>query len=78
MDSPPTSKSKSIAAGAPAPRQAGGADTTGGTAVAVTAVRLPERRNHEAQQQLELRPPSDGGEGGASAPPVVRLIRWLP
>ena len=77
MDSPPTSKSKSSAAGAPAPGQAGRAHTTGGTAVAVAAVRLPERRNHEAQQQLELAA-SDEVEGGASAPPVVRSIRWLP
>jgi hypothetical protein len=76
MDSPPTSKSKSSAAGAPAPGQAGRAHTTGGTAVAVAAVRLPERRNHEAQQQLELRPSDE--RGGASAPPAVRPIRWLP
>ena len=46
------------------------------TAVAVTAVRLPERRNHEAQQQLDLK--SSDERGGTSEPPLVRPIRWLP
>ena len=50
---------------------------TGGTAVAVAAVPLPERRNHEAQQQLELVVPSDGS-GGALAPSAPLRIRWLP
>jgi hypothetical protein len=50
---------------------------TGGTADAVAAVPLPERRDHEAQQQLELVAPS-GGRGGAAAPPPVPRIRWLP
>jgi hypothetical protein len=49
----------------------------GGTVDAVTAVPLPERRNDEAQQQLELVVPS-GGRGGAAAPPAVPRIRWLP
>jgi hypothetical protein len=48
---------------------------TDGTAVAVAAVPSPERRNHEAQRQLEL-VPSDG-RGGASAPSLDRPIRWL-
>ena len=48
---------------------------TGGTAVAVAAVPLPERRSHEAQQQLELTP--SGGRGGAPAPSLDRPIRWL-
>ncbi len=74
MNSSPDNKS---AAGAPASRTVERANITGGTAVAVAAVPKPERRNHEAQQQLELEP-SDEGEGGASAPPVVRSIRWLP
>ena len=50
---------------------------TGGTVDAVAAVPLPERRNHEAQQQLELVAPSDG-MGGATTPPAVPRIRWLP
>ena len=50
---------------------------TGGTVDAVAAVPLPERRNHEAQQQLELVVPSDGS-GGAAAPPALLRIRWLP
>ena len=53
---------------------------TGGTVDAVTAVPLPEGRNHEAQQQLELVElvvPS-GGRGGAAASPAVPRIRWLP
>jgi hypothetical protein len=49
----------------------------GGTVDAVTAVPLPEGRNHEAQQQLELVAPSDG-RGGAAAPSAVPRIRWLP
>ncbi len=50
---------------------------SGGTVDAVAAVPLPEGRNHEAQQQLELVAPSDG-TGGAAAPPAVPRIRWLP
>jgi len=50
---------------------------SGGTVDAVAAVPLPEGRNHEAQQQLELVAPSDG-RGGAAAPPSVLRIRWLP
>jgi hypothetical protein len=49
----------------------------GGTVDAVAAVPLPERRDHEAQQQLELGAPSDR-RGGAAAPPAVPRIRWLP
>jgi hypothetical protein len=48
----------------------------GGTVDAVAAVPWPERRNHEAQQQLELGAPSDGS-GGAAAPPAAPRIRWL-
>ena len=48
----------------------------GGTAEAVAAVPWPERRNHEAQQQLELGVSGEGG--GAAAPPAVPRIRWLP
>ncbi len=51
---------------------------TDGTAVAVTAVPLPERRNHEAQQQLGLLVVPSGGRGGASASPTGLRIRWLP
>ena len=76
MSSPSPKSPNTTAAGAPAGPQAGRAETKGGTAAAVAAVRLPERRNHEAQQQLELGAPDEGG--GASAPPVVRSIRWLP
>jgi hypothetical protein len=65
----------STAAGAPAGPQPGRAETKGGTAAAVAAVPLPERRNHEAQQQLELSP-SD--ERGGAWPPLARPIRWLP
>ena len=50
---------------------------TGGTAVAVAGVPSRERRSHEERQHLELGP-SGKGEGGASAPPAVRPIRWLP
>ena len=50
---------------------------TGGTAVAVAAVPLPERRSHEAQQQLELGLVPSDGRGGASAPSLDRPIRWL-
>jgi hypothetical protein len=49
---------------------------TGGTVGAVAAVPLPERRDHEGQQQLELVVRSDG-RGGAAAPPAVPRIRWL-
>jgi len=49
----------------------------GGTVEAVAAVPWPERRNHEAQQQLELGASSDG-RGGAGAPPAAPRIRWLP
>ena len=76
VNSSPVNKSKKTAAGAPASGKAGSAETTGGTAVAVAAVRLPERRNHEAQQQLELSPSDEGG--GVTASPPVRPIRWLP
>jgi hypothetical protein len=72
----PENKSKKTAAGAPASGTAGSADTTGGTAGAVTAVRLPERRSHEGKQQLELVVPSDE-RGGVSTPPIARVIRWL-
>jgi hypothetical protein len=72
----PVNKSKKTAAGAPASRNAGRAETTGGAAGAVTAVRLPERRSHEGKQQLELGPSDE--EGGASAPPFVRSLKWLP
>jgi hypothetical protein len=75
MSSPPKSPNKT-AAGAPAGPQTGRAKTKGGTAAAVAAVPLPERRNHEAQQQLELRPSDE--RGGTSAPPLARPIRWLP
>jgi hypothetical protein len=75
VSSPPPKSLNTTAAGAPA-GPAGRAETKGGTAVAVAAVPLPERRNHEAQQQLELGAPDEGG--GALAPPVVRSIRWLP
>jgi hypothetical protein len=75
MSSPPP-KSPNTAAGAPAGPLAGRAETKGGTAVAVAAVPLPERRNHEAQQQLELSPSDE--RGGAAAPPLARPIRWLP
>jgi hypothetical protein len=71
----PENKSKKTAAGAPASGTAGSAELTGGAAVAVTAVRLPERRSHEGKQQLDLEPSDE--KGGASAPPV-RSIRWLP
>jgi hypothetical protein len=67
---------QSTAAGAPTGHQAGCAATTGGTAVAVAAVPLPERRNHEAQQQLELKG-SDTGGGVPTLPPL-RTMRWLP
>jgi hypothetical protein len=66
----------SSAAGARAARIARSAVTTGGTVVAVAAVPNPGRRSHEEQQQLELGA-SDEGEGGATAPPVVRNLRWL-
>jgi hypothetical protein len=56
--------------------QTGRARTTGGTAVAVAAVPLPERSSHEAQQQLELGAVVDGN--GARAPSPGRLVRWLP
>ncbi len=71
-----TSPLTSTAASAPTSRKVGRVDITGGTAVAVAAVRLPERRSHEEQQQLELRA-SNRGEGGASAPPIVRQVRWV-
>jgi hypothetical protein len=48
---------------------------TGGTVDAVAAVPFPERRNHEAQQQLEL---GVSGEGGAARWRSVRPIRWVP
>jgi hypothetical protein len=75
MSSPPP-KSPNTAAGAPAGPQPGRAETKGGTAAAVAAVPLPERRTHEAQQQLELSPSDE--RGGAAAPPLPRPIRWLP
>ncbi len=75
MSSPPPKSLNTTAAGAPA-GPAGRAETKGGTAVAVAAVPLPERRNHEAQQQLELSPSDE--RGGNSAPPLARPIRWLP
>ena len=76
VNSSPINKSKRTAASAPASGNAGSAATTGGTAVAVTAVRLPERRSHEGKQQLELGPSDE--KGGASAPPAAPRIRWLP
>jgi hypothetical protein len=75
MNAPPVNRPGRAAAGAPASRKAGRAETTGGTAVGVTAVPLLERRNHEAQQQLELG--ASDGRGGGSAPPLVGPIRWL-
>jgi len=72
----PETSPKSTAAGAPASRKAGSAECTGGTAAAVAAVPRPERRNHEAQQQLELGVSDE--EGGAFATRSVRPIRWVP
>jgi hypothetical protein len=72
---PPGNSPKSTAAGAPASRKAGRAESTGGTAVAVPAVARPERRNHEEQQQLEL---GVSGEGSAARWRSVRPIRWVP
>jgi hypothetical protein len=72
----PENKSKKTAAGAPASGTAGSAELTGGAAVAVTAVRLPERRSHEGKQQLELGPSDE--KGGATAPSFVRTMKWLP
>jgi hypothetical protein len=76
MTAPPGNSPKTTAVGAPASRKAGRAESTGGTAVAVPPVTRPERRNHEAQQQLELGVSGEGG--GASAPRPVRPIRWVP
>lgn len=73
---PPENSPKSTAAGAPASRKAGRAESTGGTAVAVAAVPGPERRNDEAQQQLELGVSDE--EGGPSAPRSYRPIKWVP
>jgi hypothetical protein len=73
---PPENSPNSTAAGAPASRKAGRAESTGGTAFAVPAVPGPERRSDEAQQQLELGLSDE--EGGAPAPRSVRPIRWVP
>src|SRR2546421_9911874 len=65
----------SSAASAPGGLQTGGALNTGGTAGAVTAVPLPDRRKHEGEQQLELK---QGDQGrGASAPSPLSAMRWL-
>jgi hypothetical protein len=73
---PPENSPQSTAAGAPESRKAGRAGSTGGAAVAVPAVARPERRNHEAQQQLELGVSEERGGGSARRP--VRPIRWVP
>lgn len=75
MFAPPQTSPKSTAAGAPASRKAGSAECTGGTVVAVAAVPMPERRNDEAQQQLEL---GVSEEGSAARWRSVRPIRWVP
>ena len=75
MNWSPVNKSEKTAAGEQASRTADSAETTNGTVGAVTAVRLPERRSHAGKQQLELEPSNE--RGGASAPPIARLIRWL-
>jgi hypothetical protein len=72
---PPENSPNSTAAGAPASRKAGRAECTGGTAAAVAAVPRPERRNDEAQQQLEL---GVSEEGSAVRWRSVRPIRWVP
>ena len=78
MNSPRQMQSTSTAAGAPALGTSGAAVTTGGTAVAVAAVPpMPQRRSYEALEHLDLMPSDEGEEGGATAPPVVRGIRWL-
>jgi hypothetical protein len=48
---------------------------TGGTAGAVTAVPLPERRDHEEGEHLELEGLRRGG-GADSALSPFRSIRW--
>jgi hypothetical protein len=73
---PPENSPKSTAAGAPESRKAGRAESTGRAAVAVPPVPGPERRNYEAQQQLELGVSDEGGD--ASAPRPVRQIKWVP
>ena len=75
MIAPLGNSPKSTAAGGPASRKAGSAECTGGTAVAVAAVPRPERRNDEAQQQLEL---GVSEEGSAARWRFVRPIRWVP
>ena len=67
---------ESTAAGAPASRKAGSAESAGGTVAAVAAVPKPERRNDEAQQQLELGMSGEGGD--AFAPRSFGPIRWVP
>jgi hypothetical protein len=76
MFASPEISPQSTAAGAPASRKAGRAESTAGAAKAVPAVARPERRNHEAQQQLELGVSDE--RGGTSALRPVRPIRWVP
>jgi len=71
---PPENSPQSTAAGAPTSRKAGRAESTSGTAVAVPLVPRPERRNDEAQQQLEL----GVSEGSVARWRSVRPIRWVP
>jgi hypothetical protein len=75
MFASPEISPQSTAAGAPASRKAGRAESTAGAAKAVPAVARPERRNHEAQQQLEL---GVSEEGSAARWRSVRPIRWVP
>ena len=75
MFEPPENSPQSTAAGALDSRKAGRAESTGGTADAVPPVARPERRNHEAQQQLEL---GVSEEGSAVRWRSVRPIRWVP
>jgi hypothetical protein len=75
MFASPEISPQSTAAGAPASRKAGRAESTAGAAKAVPAVARPERRNHEAQQQLEL---GVSAEGSAARWRSVRPIRWVP
>ena len=74
MIAPLENSPKNTAVGAPASRKAGRAESTGGTAVAVSPVARPERRNDEAQQQLEL---GVSEKGSAVRRRSVRPIRWL-
>jgi len=77
VTAPPAKRPNSTHAGAPAGPQTGCAATTGGTARAIAAVPLPERRSHEERQHLELGALGKGEQGGAWAPPYAGAMRWL-